>query len=302
MKPGKSGIWKELKIASLVFLTLVSAFLSYSIFVEPRSISTTHLRIEGAPQKMVFLADLHVRGSNADFIRKVVEEVNSLDPEIVLIGGDFILDDEADIAHLSMLSQLEGRKYAVLGNHDYLSSIDAAGSQMKIREKANANFTVEGYNVSALDDGLYSQEIGNEVKQKLEEAGFRVLENEYEILEADGKQILLVGLDDCWAGKTKLPTPLPESDYSIYLLHEPECLADWDYNLMLLGHTHGGQVVFPIIGAPQSWIGMNAFSGMLVDEPEKKAYVTRGVGSFPMFFGIADMRFNCPPEIIAINS
>ncbi len=301
MKPGKIKVGKETEIAFAIFMILFVAFFIYSIFIEPRSISVTHLEIEGAPQKMVFLADLHVRDSNADFIQKVIEEVNGLDPEIVLIGGDFILDNETDISHISILSQLEGRKYAVLGNHDYFSSIDAAGSQTKIREKAKANFTVQGYNVSSLDDGLYSQQIGDGVKQKLEEAGFRVLRNEYEIFEANGKDVLLVGLDDCWAGKTRLPPNLPAADYSIYLLHEPECIADWNYNLLLTGHTHGGQIVFPVLGAPQSLFGMYSFSGMLLDEPYKKSYVTRGVGSFPMFLGIADMRFNCPPEIVLIN-
>lgn len=46
---------------------------------------------------------------------------------------------------------------------------------------------------------------------------------------------------------------------------------------------------------------MNAFSGMLIDESGKKAYVTRGIGSFPMLAGVAEIRFNCAPEIVLIN-
>jgi len=288
-------------LAFLAIIFLALSFLSYSIFIEPRSVSVTRLEIEGAPAKVVFLADLHIRDSNAEYIQSVVEKVNSLDPDIVLISGDFILSNAKDLEHLSLLSQLKGRKYAVLGNHDYFSSINAAGSRMKVFEKREANFTVQGYNVSVMDDSLYSPEMGDDVKQALEEAGFRVLKNEYEIIDSGRRNILIVGLDDCWAGKTRLPSNLPEADYSIYLLHEPECIADWDYNLLLAGHTHGGQIVLPIIGAPQSYIGMYSFSGMLLDEPDKKSYVTRGVGSYPMFFGIADMRFNCPPEIVLIN-
>jgi len=291
----------RLKVALLSVFAIILIFLFYSIFVEPRSISVTRLSIEGAPAKVVFLADLHIRDSNADYIRSVVEKVNSLNPDIVLISGDFILSNAKDLEHLGLLSQLKGRKYAVLGNHDYFSSINLAGSRMKVSEKKEANFSVQGYNVSSMDDGLYSSQMGDDVKQRLEEAGFRVLKNEYEIIDSGGRRTLILGLDDCWAGKTNLPSNLPEADYSIYLLHEPECIADWDYNLMLAGHTHGGQIVFPIIGAPQSLFGMYSFSGMLVDEPNKKAYVTRGVGSYPMFFGIADMRFNCPPEIVLIN-
>lgn len=292
---------ERLPIIAVAAFLLLGALLAYSVFIEPRSYSITRLSVDGAPARVVFIADLHVRGANYDYIKYVVSEVNKLNPDMVLVSGDFILENETDAQYLDALSGLKGRKYAVLGNHDYLASIDFAGSQMKVKEKAQANFSVGGYDVSSLDDGLYSQAAAGTVTRKLQALGFHVLKNDYELADAGGKRVLVVGLDDCWAGKTKPPITLPAADYGIYLLHEPECIADWDYDLLLAGHTHGGQIVFPIVGAPQSWTGMDAFSGMLVDEPGKKAYVTRGVGSYPMFLGIAEMRFNCAPEIVLIN-
>ncbi len=292
---------ERISVIAVAALLLLGALLAYSVFIEPRSYSITRLSIDGAPARAVFLADLHVRGANYDYIKHIVGEVNKLNPDLVLMSGDFILENESDAKYLDILSGLKGRKYAVLGNHDYLASIDFAGSQMKVKEKAQANFSVGSYNVSSLDDGLYSQAAADTVTRNLQAAGFHVLRNGYEEVDAAGKHILIVGLDDCWAGKTKPPGTLPAADYMIYLLHEPECISGWDYDLLLAGHTHGGQVVFPIIGAPQSWTGMYAFSGMLVDEPGKKAYVTRGVGSYPMLLGIAEMRFNCAPEIVLIN-
>jgi predicted MPP superfamily phosphohydrolase len=284
----------------LAFLVLAASFLCYSVFIEPRSYSVTRLELAGAPPNIVFLADLHASSVNKDYIGRIVDEVNRLEPDIVLLSGDFIMKSEDDIQYLGVLSRLKGKKFAVLGNHDYLASIDFSGSQMKLREKALANFTAAGYDVSSLDDGLYNLTVADEVARKLHGAGFRVLKNEYETLDAGGRRVLIVGLDDCWAGKTK-PPALPAADYSIYLLHEPECMADWGYDLLLAGHTHGGQVVLPIIGAPQSWTGMYSFSGMLVNESGKYAYVTRGIGSYPMLLGVAEMRFNCAPEIVLIN-
>lgn len=293
----ENSVQKFLAISAALFLLL----LAYAVFIEPRSYSVTRLSLDGAPAKVVFLADLHVSSANKDYIKWIVQEVNKLEPEVIVISGDFIMKSEDDIQYLGILSDLKGKKYAVLGNHDYLASIDFEGSQMKLREKAQANFTAEGYAVSSLDDGRYDLTIADEVTEKLEAAGFRVLKNEYVTFNASGKRVLLVGLDDCWAGRTLPPHQLPEADYSIYLLHEPECIADWDYDLLLSGHTHGGQIRLPLLGSPQSWTGMYSFSGMLVDENDKKAYVTRGIGSYPMLAGIAEIRFNCAPEIVLIN-
>ena len=294
MKP-----YSAVGLAIAVLISSIAATVCYSVLVEPRSISETHLQIEGAPPRTIFLSDLHFREANHEYLESVVERVNSLNPEIVLISGDFILDSEGDIQYLSILSQLKGRKYAVLGNHDYFAGVDYAGSQRKLKEKESIDLRVSSYNVSCMADEFTNMTIAGEVKQELEAAGFTVLENNYSIVTLEGKDYLILGLDDCWAGKTRMPA-LPESGYKILLLHEPECLADWDYNLSLTGHTHGGQVVLPVLGPPQAWTGIYSFSGMLVDEPGKKAYVTRGVGSYP-WPGIGEYRLNCPPEIVVIN-
>lgn len=280
-------------------LALLIAAVAYATLVEPRSISETHLQIEGAPPRAVFLADLHFHEANHEYLGRVVDRVNSLDPEIVLIGGDFILDSEDDIQYLSALSRLKGRKFAVLGNHDYFAGIDYAGSQRKLQEKESINLSVSGYDVSPMADELTNLAIAGEVKAQLEAAGFTVLENNYSLIRLGGKDYLIIGLDDCWAGRTSMPA-LPDADYKILLLHEPECLAGWGYNLSLTGHTHGGQVILPLLGPPQAWSGIYSFSGMLVDEPGKKAYVTRGVGSYP-WPGLGEYRFNCPPEIVVVN-
>lgn len=290
---------KKVAFGTLAVLLVLAITVAYALLIEPRSISETHLRIEGAPAKTVFLADMHFYEGNHEYLESVVERVNSLEPELVLIGGDFIINSEEDIQYLSALSKLKGRKYAILGNHDYFAGVDYAGSQRKLEEKKSINTSVDGYDVSCMSDDMTNLSIAGAVKKQLEDAGFIVLDNEYAEIEVEGKTVQIVGLDDCWAGRTEMPE-LPEDGYRILMLHEPECLADWDYDLALMGHTHGGQVILPLLGPPQAWTGIYSFSGMLVDEPGKKAYVTRGVGTFP-WPGLGEYRFNCPPEIVAIN-
>ena len=107
------------------------------------------------------------------------------------------------------------------------------------------------------------------------------------------------GVDDLWHGKPHLQTALtdvPAGAAVVLLSHNPdfaEAQPDPRVGLMLSGHTHGGQVYLPILGAP--WVpsryGQKYISG-LVQGPATQVYVTRGIGETGV-----PLRFNCPPEI-----
>ena len=77
--------------------------------------------------------------------------------------------------------------------------------------------------------------------------GVRVLRNEYEEILIDGKRVTIVGVDDGWAGMADPPHVPQEREtdsFTIYLIHEPAYRGNWDADLTLAGHTHGGQI-FP---------------------------------------------------------
>ena len=85
----------------------------------------TTLEVDGAPAGIVFITDPHLRVSNINQTREIIRQINDLHPSLVLIGGDFVYDDEDNLTLQEVWSELDAPVYAVLGNHDYKSGITA---------------------------------------------------------------------------------------------------------------------------------------------------------------------------------
>lgn len=282
----------------VILLAIVPGSFGYMSW-EAENVEITVLNIEGAPESIVFIADPHLQEGNIDFIRESIGTINSLNPSVVLIGGDFVNGEENDFSLQEVWSEIDAPVYAVLGNHDYESGIHGINGQIKMLEVAReANRSVEGYDMSMLTDEKTNLEFGEQVEQKLEENGVNVLRNEYVILDLNGEELLLVGLDDGWAGLADPPEDIPETDaFTIYMIHEPECRSDWpDADLILSGHTHGGQFTPPFVQAlnENGIVELSGFVGNGVP-----AYITRGLGSSHLF-GI-ELRYQSTPEIVIIN-
>jgi predicted MPP superfamily phosphohydrolase len=252
-------------------------------------LTVTPVTVAGMPGTVVLLSDLHISEDNRGLIEKTVRETNALDPSLVLIVGDFVAGYGEDVPDVSPLAGIRAPVYAVPGNHDY--GVSSRGRAGALEE---TNLTVEGYDLSPLADGTTETALADAVCARLEEAGVTVLRNEYARENVGNSTVLIVGLDDGLAGRARFPYELPGADFRIVLIHEPECRADWDADLVLCGHTHGGQVDLPVLGKPSAWFGYNPVSG-LVEEGKRTVYVSRGIGTTPLF-GVG-IRINCPPEI-----
>ncbi|WP_298667349.1 metallophosphoesterase [uncultured Methanofollis sp.] len=253
-------------------------------------LTVTPVTVAGVPGTVVLLSDLHISEGDRGLIERTVRETNALNPSLVLIAGDFVAGYGSEgVPDLSPLANIRAPVYAVPGNHDY--GISSRGRSAMLKE---ANFTVEGYDLSPLADGAAETALADAVCARLEEAGVTVLRNEYARENVGNNTVLIVGLDDGLAGRARFPDDLPVADFRIVLLHEPEYRADWDADLVLCGHTHGGQVDLPVLGKPSAWFGYNPVSG-LIEEGERTVYVSRGIGTAPLF-GVG-IRINCPPEI-----
>ena len=224
------------------------------------------------------LSDIHMdEYTEPFFLREVIGQVNRLRPDLVLLTGDFVSDGLGTKAYevgaawqcANILRELECRSiYAVLGNHDF-----------------------------AVDD--------KEVTAALTDNGITVLRNACLPIERSGSRFWLAGLDDPVEGEPKPDLAIPPSirgrpgepivlmchapDYVDYLLRHPAGKA---VGLMVSGHTHGGQVRFPLLGAVQlPELGKKYVEG-LFQLGSLQLYVNRGIGTVGLPF-----RFNCPPEI-----
>jgi predicted MPP superfamily phosphohydrolase len=219
-------------------------------------------------------------------LRRVVEVVNEQNADAVVFLGDYVSND-GDHSKLKMpmseiAENLRGIKakygvYAVLGNHDVL--FDPAT-----------------------------------VRRELERAGFKVLVNEIAVIEKGGQKLRLFGLEDHlmifdWAEFSarlkNIAAPTDGQGDLVVLEHSPdvapmitgELLISKDLKLFLAGHTHGGQIDLPVVGAPivPSSYGQKYVKG-LVRDPDVDVFITSGIGT-----SILPLRFGVPPEIAVLE-
>ncbi len=219
---------------------------------------------------IAFLADIHHGPfTSLDYVHHVVQVTNALSPDVVLLGGDYVHRSSEYIDPcLQALANLESNlgTYGVLGNHDHWEGAQATREAMK-------------------------------------SSGIMELTNSGTWIERNGGRLRLAGVGDFWEDVQDLDHALADarpSDSSILLSHNPdfvETITDHRVGLVLSGHTHGGQIVLPIVGAPRvpSRYGQKYLHG-LVKTPYTQVFVTRGLGTVT-----PPLRFCCRPEIALIT-
>jgi len=135
---------------------------------------------------------------------------------------------------------------------------------------------------------------------RLEAMGIRMLLNECEVLARGGERIHLAGVDDAHFYKVdnieKAALQIPSDEFSILLSHTPEIYrqaAHANFNLMLCGHTHGGQLCLPgAIPIKLEAVLPRRMGAGLWEYNDMIGYTSRGAGS-----SVVPVRLNCPPEI-----
>jgi predicted MPP superfamily phosphohydrolase len=217
--------------------------------------------------RIAFLSDLHASPLVPHWwLEHAVSVTQALGADLIALGGDYITDDAdylPDVVDLlSRLSAPDG-VVGVLGNHDHY-----VGASLP--------------------------------RAALLQAGVRELFNAPALLERGGSRLAVTGVGDLihdvidfQAAVAGVPDDVPR----IALSHDPDVLAYWPpdlrLDLMLAGHTHGGQAYLPVLGPPfvPSQFGFRYLKG-LVREGERQVYVSRGVGAVGL-----PIRWGCPPEV-----
>lgn len=220
--------------------------------------------------RVALMADFHLGPYvSPAYVREAVDRANALLPDLILLGGDYILYEARYIARvvpeLGRLAAPLG-VYAVTGNHD---------------NRVNRVMTT----------------------RSLETNGIREINNRGLWLARGNSRLRLAGVDDLRTGRPDPEAALDgasEAGSALLLTHNPdlaETLDDARVGLTLAGHTHGGQVSLPLVGSPfvPSAFGQKYVQG-LVRAPHGQVFVTRGIGTvFP------PIRLNCPPEIALLS-
>jgi predicted MPP superfamily phosphohydrolase len=257
---------------------LLGLLASYTLFIERYIVLTNTYRIPVPNLPKAFSGFRIVQVADPHFgflmplgiIRDVVSRVNRLSKDIVVCTGDYVhmrnTTTEIDSVW-PVLSELSapGGVYSVLGNHDHWA--DTNRSRYWLRES------------------------GQDVERKVVP------------LQREGSRIWLAGAGDQWEDPVSLDHLLkdvPQSDCRIVLAHNPdtadtECSVRVD--LMISGHTHGGQVKIPFIGTPILPVKNKNYSSGLKRSPKgSHVYISRGIG-----WAVLPVRFNCYPEISVLE-
>ena len=292
----ETNYMRYLTLVILVGFLPASLGYMYTEGKSPAEITT--LEVEGAPAGIVFIADPHLRESNFNQTREIVRQINELHPSLVLIGGDFVYDDEENLTFQRVWSDIDAPVYAVLGNHDYKSGIVASGCWEKTLNDPKPLLQSGEYDALQVHDDTADYEYADKVAGVLAENGVRVLRNEYDKILIGDRSVIIVGVDDGWAGMANpphVPDELKDDSFIIYLVHEPSYRGDWDANLTLAGHTHGGQII-PSGSERIISGGLVTLSGK-IEEGDTITYISRGIGTSNLDVSLR----SSPPEIVFIN-
>lgn len=265
-----------------------AAGLVYGLAVEPHWFRITRRRISirDLPSslnglRIVQLTDIHHGPWLAlGYVRQVVDAANALAPDLICLTGDYVHKSPAYIEPvIGELARLHAKigTVAVLGNHDWW-------------------------------------EDGPLVRQELIRAGIAVIDNARRILTPDGKLaadaaegLAITGVGDLWEGQPDYQAALaglPQTMPRLLLAHNPDCAearalihSGLRVDLMLSGHTHGGQVAIPFLGSPgiPSAYGEKYARG-LVEGPVCPVFVCRGIG-----MTVLPLRFGAFPEIAVLE-
>jgi predicted MPP superfamily phosphohydrolase len=225
--------------------------------------------------KIAHLTDFH--GGHhlcTHYLNHVIDLTLGQKPDVIALTGDFVHKGYQHVDHIAdILARLKAPLgvFAVLGNHDF--SVRNAWGFRRHR-------------------GLHQA-----VTDSLESAGIRVLRNETIPLKLGNEQLFLCGLDDLWSGECDPNSALTgwcERTPRLILAHNPQTihlLSDHRFDLILSGHTHGGQVDWPGVG--RIFLGRKArdLAAGLYSRGDGHIYVNKGVG-----FGLR-FRFRVRPEV-----
>lgn len=242
-KEKKKSIWKRVIIILSIFTIIICTVLLYSRFISTRGLTIREYKVVNEKitdnfhgLKIIHMSDIHYGTTvNKKELTNIVNKINELHPDIVVLTGDLL--DETTEQHenyetelIETLSKIETTigKYAINGNHDY--------------EFKNFNTIIE-------------------------QSGFINLNDNYDKIYSNGNNFILISgistsmhgdktLDEKLESTTSFINSLSEEEnnniYKILLVHEPDVIDNIDnidFDLILAGHSHNGQVRLPFIGA-----------------------------------------------------
>jgi len=273
----RNTLWTPIRRRHLLAILALGLLLGIYVFLEPHWLKVRRYTIAGPDvppafdgKTIAFVSDIH-HGPylSQERVEGLVEKVNRLEPDLILFGGDYVHRDPKYI--LPCFEALQGIHaplgvFGVLGNHDHWE-----------------------------DAGL--------TRKCMMESGIEPIDNRGAWVLASGDRIRIGGVGDLWEDSQDLEAAVgdaSEDDFVVLLSHNPDYVEEIDskrVDLVLSGHTHGGQVSLFDLWAPlvPSRYGQKYRTGM-VETDSTRVIVCNGVGTIA-----PPVRFWARPDILLIT-
>ncbi len=261
---------KNKKYLISIILFTFTFILFWSRFVEPQIITVKNIYLGSAENlKVALISDLHIGiYKDKNYLEKLVSKINKLNPDLVLIAGDFIYFSNNPYDDLQALSKINAPAFAVLGNHDISQS------------------------------GIYMK---NKVLDTLSKNKIQVLENQ----KAEFNSLQIIGLGELWENNADLRilNKINSEQPVLLLVHNPDItlmlpeLPTIKNLIILSGHTHCGQIRIPFLYKyviPTK--GSFPYGGLYKLNNGANLIISCGTGEIGL-----PMRFLNPPQIILIH-
>ena len=265
--------YKKVLFIILIIIIIISSLLFYSRYIATSGLKVKEYKIVNANipnsfygAKIVHLSDIHYgRTINKKELTKIVNEINLLKPDIVILTGD-ILDKDRNL--------------------------DTNQKEELISILTKINVTIDKYAISGNHDNDTFDEI-------VTSSGFINLNNSYDSIYYNGDEpIFIAGISSNYESTINIKdkfikteeylNPLEEKPkYKILILHEPDYIDDIDYSnfdLILAGHSHNGQVRIPFIGATILPKGAKKYYDESYQLNNTSLYVSSGLGTSKINF------------------
>ena len=256
----------------------ISVLTSYPVFIEGRllqlnayTIPVPRLPVEFSGFTIAHITDVHLGPLvSKAFVQKVVALANSTHPDLTVCTGDYVNERRNGSRQIDtvwpILARLKARYgvYSVLGNHDHW-----------------ADFKRSRY---------WLDQTGQNLRHK----SVKITHN--------GAHIWLGGAGDYYEDRLEIDTAfqnIPDDQCKILLTHNPDAIDQFfrtKINLAIAGHTHGGQIRLPFIGAPVLPVHNKNYASGYIKSAKTNIFISRGIG-----WAILPVRLNCPPEVAVLH-
>ncbi|MEC7838552.1 MAG: UDP-2,3-diacylglucosamine diphosphatase LpxG [Chlamydiota bacterium] len=294
-------------------------------FIEPNLIKTNklHLPIKKLPPslkglKILQLSDLHLNpGMTNYFIKKLIKKIRRLDPDIITFTGDFLCfskfpDKKRLTDLLQSIPKARYGNYAIMGNHDYskYAYVNENGDYDVFTKNDNRKSTiVKGFErlltkpsiTKNITPEAQNTPLNEELIHLLKTTPFLLLHNESKTITVGDDKLNICGLGEYMLGKMNPKEAFSNYDPTypgIILVHNPDSiphLKSYPGNIILCGHTHGGQINLPFLCNRFIVVENMDLKKGLIKYHDRWVYINRGLG------GVLNFRWFCTPELLLLE-